>query len=394
MMNLNQIKLYREQTMSALKSVAIRIADLLVGRPSDMDLLGFIPPDPLPDQKRLQVFDSSQVAAGNQVVERICCALGGTGSSVLSVEDISRGDKPHRYSQTVDDSVRLGGADGYIYTRFGGLIDLGHARDIADYTASFGVRLQGRRLKITELLFKEGGDFSLVSLARDAPLNVAVAALLGAKLAYERAIWHEIVTFFPGLGSRFSDQQYTSFSPEDNFSNALGALVGYRAFLRPDIPYSEAVDSELVRVLLALGAVEKDTTKAVISYVKGLWWDSFLPRLTPTTKRKNLQAFSPVRPWLATDIAVTGKDSAGQDLRKKLRRPTPAEIALPTEMGGKKLSDLARLEIKNFPKEIAQLLPSGTLTVTSDHFPDMIEKLRAKVIDKFKEGADQPGPPV
>jgi len=83
------------------------------------------------------------------------------------------------------------------------------------------------------------------------------AAIVGAKLAYERAIWHEMVTYFPPRNPLALNQHYSSFAPEDNFSNAVGVLAGYRAVLTPTVDFNTAADQAILTVLEDLGPATK-----------------------------------------------------------------------------------------------------------------------------------------
>jgi hypothetical protein len=374
--------------MSALTTTAILIANLLVGQVSDQDLFAFTITDvPLAGTPE----DASSPM--RLVDERGCCALGGALSFNRSVEDIQRQlvanpDQPHLYKSSFGKDA---GVQGYIYTRRGGLIDLAHLRDIADYTRFFASECHQGAGGVTKLEFKEGGEVYL--LVTPHTPNWVDAALIGAQLAYDRAVWHEIVTWFPGLGRGglgggiLNDQHFSSFSPEDNFSNALGALVGYRAFIESArTSYSKAVDLHLVKVLNDLGAVEKDLTDLAIDCVKGIWWETLWPweSGSPPTKRKNLEALSPVKPWLVTDIA------AGKRMSDEIGNPRAVEIRIPTEARRKPIFELAHLEIRNLADEVNTLIP-GKQVVTRNDFPVMIEAIRKLVKEKYGDLGDKPG---
>ena len=69
----------------------------------------------------------------------------------------------------------------------------------------------------------------------------------------------------------------------------------------------------------------------------------------PPAKRRNFDAFSPVTPWLVTDIEIAGKEAEGDELRATLARPKPARIHFPGEHGGQPLDSLAHFEMTNLP---------------------------------------------
>ena len=128
------------------------------------------------------------------VVQRICCALGGSTSPSLSVSELA--SQPHQYRGKATEgalgSLPGGGKAGYVYTRHGGFIDLGHVRDYIDYTRFFAARYLGAPLtgrgEANELskLFSEKGDIHLIVAPRAKKPSAIQAVIVGAKLAYER----------------------------------------------------------------------------------------------------------------------------------------------------------------------------------------------------------------
>ncbi len=397
--------------MSTLTSYAVAIAQFLLGQVSPSEGLGFEQPVPPPDLQKLDRKDLDPEWFKDGVLQRTCCALGDDGA--VSVEQIAEKRNPHQYRTTKGSryayAMTGGGKNGFVYTGSGGFIDLGHVRDCADFTRFFALQCHSCASTVaTDRIGTEGGDVSLVRQPCTPTHSTVVAALAGAKLAYDQATWHEIVTYFPGLGKVKKDQKFSSFSPEDNFSNALGVLIGYRAFITPGRTFNETVDIELVKALQFLKAASKETTAKAMEYVEDFWWTDPVNEF-PKAIRRNLNAVSPIRPWLVTDIAIpdrtgvfgfvdsvtTSKTDLFKKLRKSLGKPTPEEIRIPSETGGVKLSSIARLEIKNVADQIKPMLPTGVQTVTSEHFPEIIEKLRAKVKDVeegFGPEGDQPGP--
>jgi hypothetical protein len=356
----------------------------------------FEPPATVPVGAAMPFIESEM---GIDVLGRVCCALG--TSAALDFGEIG----PHKYRRRTPDSTltdRLGeegGKHGYLYTRHGGFIDLGHARDYIDYTRFFAARYynapsSGRTGGIFSKVFDEEGEVHLEILPRTGRPPSALAAAMGAKLAYERAIWHEIITYFPPTSTIAADERFSSFAPEDCFSNAVGVLAGYIALLTvtPDTPFDVAAQRALHKILARLGPVHRlEETKAAIDFVEDHWWVA--DGIRPPAKRRNFDAFSPVKPWLVTDIVIAGKEAEGDELRATLARPKPASIHLPVEHAGQPLDSLAHLEMTNVHPALRALVPSLPIIRGSD-LPAVVAAIRAEERRVNGADADSPGPPV
>jgi hypothetical protein len=162
---------------------------------------------------------------------------------------------------------------GHIYTKYGGIIDIAHLRDHSDLARYIATKVVS--------LFKPGGEFNLgddTDPARDDTGNRVViikpqgrdpsayqAAVLGAFISYEVAVWHEITTYK-------TMQDYSTFSPEDNYSNLLGTYIGFKACLNELQSYDDAVTGLLNRLLMNMLAQPKNITFAVVEYLKDKWY--------------------------------------------------------------------------------------------------------------------------
>src|SRR3546814_10292448 len=126
---------------------------------------------------------------------------------------------------------RDAGKLGIVYTRRGGFIDIAHVRDSADnalflfsqiwprlgqhWSLDLGPELADRRI-----------DFDAFDLPDSPADRYTLAAFLAAHLSFQLAAWHEIAQWYgyhtvPGFPERLS-----AFSPEDLYSNVLGARLG------------------------------------------------------------------------------------------------------------------------------------------------------------------------
>lgn len=351
---------------------------------SELDL-GF----PLPDTSpaTLQTVTESPKS-------RACCSLG--GSSSPSLDPTTIWEQPHEYlagaGTNLGAIVDVGGKVGYVYTRHGGFIDLGHARDYIDRTRFFAGRYRdAARFPVHAngmAIFNEGGDITLRAEHADAP-DTVLTALIGAKLAFEHSVWHEIVSYFPQSGAL--DEKYSAFAPEDIFSNAVGCVAGYRALLNADVDFNKAADIALREVLEQLGPAPKDVTELATSYIKDRWWKPAISSLNPFSDvlRRHFLTAGPVTPWLVTDIAIPGKASEAAALRKSLGTPLPAKITIPTHVNGIFLEQRATLNFRNFLAEIVPLAPDPQVLRSIDLLT-VSERIRLKAKAEEAAGIDIP----
>ena len=127
---------------------------------------------------------------------RTCCAFG-TDLKMVGIPFI-------RYSE-VGDPTQIGehvylGANtennGILYTLNGGFIDLGHLRDIADWTAFLYANIDLHKGESYELkLGHEGGKKSLaLNVPEDISQNDVMQ--IAGNIAFQLSLWHEISTWF------------------------------------------------------------------------------------------------------------------------------------------------------------------------------------------------------
>lgn len=232
---------------------------------------------------------------------RTCCAFGSDLSyggipffkrnDIISLKDIGT----HHY---------LGGRtedNGIIYTRRGGFIDMGHMRDCADWTAylySVIVYNQKNKEKTILNLGSEGGSKELIITIPSEIDSLSVYQLAG-KIAFDLSLWHEIATWFGASSVPLLPERYSSFSPEDLYSNLLGATLAISA-IKSDLPYDEAmtmVTSNMLDTLEAFPTAAE--TYAAFDKVKNLWWTNKKPLPSKNITLKRYFALdSYLFPWL------------------------------------------------------------------------------------------------
>jgi Protein of unknown function (DUF4056) len=329
---------------------------------------------------------------------RACCAMGQPlpqRAAPIALDPETLWKHPHRFrSQAETGALELmddvGGTIGYVYTRFGGFIDLGHARDFIDLTSFFTQMY----LNVAEnsihggstFLFKEDADIYLEAEQLATPRDYAISALIGAKLAFEYSVWHEISSYF-------TVQSYSSFAPEDLFSNALGAVAGFRALFNTKVEFNIAANQALKELLEQLGMESKATTEAAIEYVKDRWWKKVLFEKFPVAKRRNFLSAGAIKPWLVTDLTIRGKEATSAELEQAMGKPPPASITFPTHYNGIFLDGRARLFFKNPMQEIKDLVKEVEPPISeirSINLPTVSEQLRAHARKEEEASIDSP----
>lgn len=250
------------------------------------------------------VLTPEKIASPPPKIIRTCCAFGANigfaGVPFAKKTDITSVGTmgPHGF---------LGGKEeknGNIYTRRGGFIDLGHLRDCADWTAYLYNLIQAsksnRELVVTHI-GNEGGEKTLVIRI---PENIddEDARELAGKIAYDFSVWHEIATWFGASYVPMVPERYSSFSPEDLYSNLLGVHLGMMA-IKSDLDYDEAMTELLAEMLYELECVdtEQETLDAMLK-VDNLWYTSH--KRFPNKKILLKRYFDPeseLIPWIIPD---------------------------------------------------------------------------------------------
>ncbi|MDD2382460.1 MAG: DUF4056 domain-containing protein [Mariniphaga sp.] len=237
-------------------------------------------------------------------VIRTCCAFGTDLSiaripfikmtDIISLEDVGS----HYYLGHKDE------INGIIYTRKGGFIDLGHLRDYADYTAYLYtvIRLYAaNKSNVVLELGHEGGHKKLI-INNPHEIDSMVLFELAGKIAYDLSLWHEIATWFGCSYVPLIPERYSSFSPEDLYSNLLGVKLGIQS-LKSDLEYNEAMKMVLSETLVKLEAVKTiEETYLAMEQVENIWWTREKP--LPSSKvllTRYLDSGSSLKPWLLPD---------------------------------------------------------------------------------------------
>jgi len=179
-------------------------------------------------------------------------------------------------SNHIGEHKYLGGkneSNGLIYTKKAGFLDLGHIRDQADWTAYLFKLLKNNK-GLSEVELPLGFELGKKVLSINIPDSTSDAHLveLASQLAFELSTWHEIASWYGATRTPVLNEKFSSFSFEDNFSNALGAEFGKQACLSP-LNFNLAMDSLIENYLIKVEACTevKETEWAITTLADAYW---------------------------------------------------------------------------------------------------------------------------
>jgi hypothetical protein len=147
-------------------------------------------------------------------------------------------------------------------------------------------------------LRNEGGAKSLfLNVPKD--LNEDQIIELAGKISYDMSLWHEISTWFGASYVPLVPEKFSSFSPEDMYSNLMGVHMGMRA-IKSNLAYNEAMTFELNKMLDSLESVntEAETFDAMLK-VNQVWYtnEKRYPQKDVVLKRY-IELDADLIPWL------------------------------------------------------------------------------------------------
>jgi hypothetical protein len=292
---------------------------------------------------------------------------------------------------------------GHTYTKYGGIIDVAHVRDHADiarYIATKVVAMFKNGGEITDLgddtdQFRASTGRRIVKIKpQGTDPSAYQAAVLGAAISYDVAVWHEISTYKTW-------QDYSCFSPEDNYSNLLGAYLGFRACLTERLEYNDALMAALYRTMLTLIPQPKLVTLKAVEFVEGHWYhyveglaaplpnvSLFLDKRHMATgyNENRLNNLSPsyfVSPWLITDVGKPLPEECQSALITSPPSNFRIGIHIPkTDENNKPLRDFYSFEIKDAANVDSTIFEHPTITngVDSTKFGIIVEAIRDRLL--------------
>ncbi|WP_153188515.1 DUF4056 domain-containing protein [Hafnia paralvei] len=316
---------------------------------------------------------------------RPCCAFGynlkaqalGIPVPLYQLNNVVEADElgEHHYNDSLLGAVaNLMGIsseqDGLVYTVHGGFIDIAHVRDTADMTLFLFSQIWPRLgQEQTIVLSEELAQRQIHLFAFTPPQNEAerftLAVYLSSYLAFQVAAWHEIAQWYgfesvPGFSEGIS-----AFSPEDLYSNLLGARLASSLILQGHSSSVEqfnlSMQAILPTALQQLGAVSAKDTRFQFDMLDGNWWDSH--RAVP-------EKFLVLKRNYETEddrVPTPVPDEQAQPLR----------LQLPSAWAGLQMSALGELQL--WPGRSMKQLPKPVKYYTFRDFPALA--LHARVED-------------
>jgi hypothetical protein len=305
---------------------------------------------------------------------RTCCGFGAdigyAGIPFAKRNDITSIDVigAHKFLEGRDEN------NGIIYTHRGGFLDLGHLRDCADWTAYIYALIQASKADTTFTAIRLGFEGGTKMLELNVPQNICddEAAALAAKIAYDISVWHEISTWFGSAYVPLVPERYSSFSPEDIYSNLMGTQLAVQAILS-DMEYDEAMTFYIDKMLKDLNAVASwDETYNALEKVDNIWYDS--TKRFPNKKviiKRYLDGGTELYPWLIPESENTY---------------TPFVLQKPDQS----YSDCYELQIKlNYHFPVKSIFgDTSERLITQKDFPVMIDQIQTD-LDKLEQKVEK-----
>ncbi|CDG20166.1 conserved protein of unknown function [Xenorhabdus poinarii G6] len=230
---------------------------------------------------------------------RACCAFGYNLKAQLghipipfyTIDNIVEAETlgEHHYNDSViaASTALLGISNekvGLLYTRKGGFIDISHVRDTSDYTLYLFSHIhaqlgQAWTLTLNNELAARKIHFFAFTPPEDPIERYTLSAYLAAKLAFQLAAWHEIAQWYGYQSVPGFSESISAFSPEDLYSNLLGARLALTLILEGHASSVAQFSASMARILPMalheLGDFPKSATKAMFDRLDGLWWNSY-----------------------------------------------------------------------------------------------------------------------
>ncbi len=238
---------------------------------------------------------------------------------------------------------------GLIYTHRGGFIDIAHVRDTADNTLFLFSQLLPRlgqqwSIDLGSELAKRRIRLNAFIPPQDAARRYTLAAYLAGELAFQMAAWHEVAQWYGYQSVAGFSEEVSAFSPEDLYSNLLGARLAIDAILQGRAvsvtAYNRAMETLLPAALHQLGAVSIKETQQQFDGIDGDWWDS---------QRRVPEKFL----VLKRDYA-TGSNRLPNP--PPFENTAPQRLTLPLQVQGYRLADLGELQL--WPGDAMRNLPT------------------------------------
>ena len=164
-----------------------------------------------------------------------------------------------------------------------------------------------------------GGRYFKSAITNLNALTEEDIASMAQKIAFERLIWHEVASWHYHAPYRIIPEQSSTFTPEDNYSNFLGTVIGKRVALRmlneqSNLTYSEIAAEEIQKTIsylqpmtskrqskLAYDIIDANKQRKLPEAERNndVWYDSRIVfRDQRYVFKRNLQIGPEMTPWL------------------------------------------------------------------------------------------------
>ncbi|HIE4380737.1 TPA: DUF4056 domain-containing protein [Klebsiella aerogenes] len=311
---------------------------------------------------------------------RPCCAFGfdlrvraiGVPIPVYQIGNVLTLDTlgEHHYNDSALGAVKnlVGLSDehnGLIYTRRGGFIDIAHVRDTADYTFYLFSRIYPTLGQPGRIFYSEELGVRRVQLNAFTPpasmqQRYTIAAWLAGHLAFEIAQWHEIAQWYGFQSVPGFSEEISAFSPEDLYSNLLGARLAINVILQGQAgsvdAYNRAMEAALKQALVKLLVAPQSETERMFREVDGDWWNS--KRRVPDKFLVLKRNYDLSENRLPTPVPF--------------ERTPPYRLTMPKEVAGFTLAELGQLQIH--PGQDMQSLPAPHNFYSPQQFQELADK--------------------
>jgi len=293
--------------------------------------------------------------------------------------------------------------NGLVYTCRGGFIDLAHVRDNADNTLALAAAIaRGLRTGVALEVPPQGAalrvrvrPLSSEAIEKYGTLPLATAA--AQWVAYQLSIWHEIATFYGYAALASWPEKLSSFSPEDLYSNQLGARIAggiiHAKGARSSLEYDLSMDAWLERALERLDAVPLADSQQAMRALDGAWWDSHkrIPDWT-LVMRRHFDVGPYLAPWVLEE-ASPGANGPVEPLASCRDSAPPLVLYVHDGFAGALFRDYATLEIEVGESLVAAGFPlprAPSRALTQADFPAVIDAIHAASVAQFGPGAGAP----
>jgi hypothetical protein len=174
--------------------------------------------------------------------------------------------------------------NGLIYTKRGGVLDLAHIRDTADLTVAlfyFFFENLGKE-KVVELRRELGKatielkSFDISKFSKKE--KWFIASTMASLKAYQMAVAHEIAQWHGYRYYDFFSEEVSAYSPEDLYSNLLGAKISSSIINNKLALSSKSFNKHMTiwldKTIESLIPISKIEADKLLMKVDGKWWDS------------------------------------------------------------------------------------------------------------------------